>query len=345
MDRDTPHKSSMDKKDNATDDDAELAYDSIVTEDTVLYRAQVAVEGRSAETLPLGAEAMAWREPNIGAMVSTNSATKALRDPSDIRAKKLFNFSTKIPKESKLIFIRGVLAIADKFVVVDYFRSTLKLYTENGEFLSSKTTASKDGITKVDCNRFATCGTEYHVFLWQICGNNMIPVGQTRSTGGYTHGIHFNGTYYCLLHCFDNAVTILDACYRHIRRFVVREANGKKVEFGYDIHSDRDTHHVYIPCILNNRGILCVSEEGEVLRFIALDNDPQGITQIHGSLCVVDQTCHCVHLISKDGKTQCKLLDKRVLKKGPRFIAVNDSTEKLIIAYFEKAAITVFSLK
>ena len=317
MDMDTQHKSSKDKEfeDKAEDDDADeldshCTQNSVVVEDTGLYRAQVAVEGRSAETSTLGAEATTWREQNIGAMVSTNPTTKALREPSDIRAKKLFHFSIKRPKESKHFFIRGVLAIADKFVVVDSFRNTLKLYSENGGFLSSKTTASKYGITQVDCNWFATCGTEYHVFLWQICGNNMIPVGQTRSTGGYTHGIHFDGTYYFLLHQIDNAVSMLDDRCKHVSRFVVWEAFGKKVKFGYDIHSDRDTHHVYIPCVGDNRGILCASKEGEVLRFTILGNDPEGITEIHGLLCVVDQTCHCVHLISKDGKTQCKLLDK-----------------------------------
>ena len=195
----------------------------------------------------------------------------------------------------KDVYITGVLAIADKFVIVDNDNRKLKFYTGSGDYLSFTTlTESTWGITQVNNDLFATCGFGNQVFLWKMKGNNIIQAEITYKVDHRAHGIHFNGTYYCVLYRNENAVTILDDRGRQVRKFEIKEPFGKKVTFGWDIHNDRDMHHVYMPCVDDIKGILCVSIQGEMLRFNGLDGRPEGIAIIRGLLCVVHCDNDCV---------------------------------------------------
>ena len=269
-----------------------------------------------------------------------------LCSPSDISVTKVLEFSTKRPDDVEDVNIHGVLTLDDKFVIVDDENRQLKLYTESGEYLCSETIPKTTwGITKVDSDRFATCGYGEQIFMWKIFENKISQEAKTYNVDLDAYGIHFNGTYYCVLHHLNNAVTILDEQVNQVRKFSIKEVLGKKVDFGWDIHSDRHTHHVYIPCKGNTRGVLCVSIDGEVLRFNALAGSPRGITELHGFLCVTHFQTNCVHLVSKNWKSQSKLLDANVMKGSPDFIAVNASEDKLMISYAGKDVITVFTLK
>ena len=60
-----------------------------------------------------------------------------------------------------------------------------------------------------------------------------------------SHGIHYNGIYYCVLHRLENAITILDKQGRQIRKIAMKEAFGKKIEFGgWDIHMNITNHPI-----------------------------------------------------------------------------------------------------
>ena len=215
-------------------------------------------------------------------------------------------------------------------------------------------TQSTLGITEVDCDRFATCGLGNKVFLWKIKESTIIQEDTSYEVEHDAHGIHYDGTYYCVLHQADNAVTILDDGGRHVRKFVIKKAFGREVEFCSDIHSDGDTHNVYIPCwdyYGVSVGILYVSVEGEVLRFNTLERDgcPSRITGVHGMLCVLNSEKTCVIVISNERRIRCKLLDDSVFQGDPGCVAVNKSMKYLIISYENwndcKDVVTVFSLK
>ena len=351
IDLDQPELLPGKRQEDSRDDDAEFSSDFIeniaVTETTVLYRAQVAVEGRRPTdgTTTQRAQATMYKKQNTSTTPPPDDATKAQYNPSDVRATKFLEFSTKITEDTDKVYVTGVLSMADKFVIVDNLNQKLKLYMESGEYISSTAfTEYTWGITRVDHDRFATCGFCDQIFLWKIDGNDIIPLDKTYKIDHNAYGIHSSGTYYCVLHRDDNAVTILDDEGRYVLTFFVKEVFGKKVEFGWNNHSDKDTQ-IYIPRVGENKGILRVSVEGEVLQFNALDGSPRGITEIHGLLCVVDFDNGCIKVKSKDWELHSKLLDDSAVKRHPTYIAFNDSTKKLIISYYNEDAITVFSLK
>ena len=276
----------------------------------------------------------------------SDATKKGLCRPSDVRASKVLEFSAKRPNDVEEVNIHGVLAFNDKLVIVDDENRKLKLYTETGEYIYSEHLAKTTwGITKVESDRFATCGYGEQIFLWKVLENKISQEAKTYKVDLDAYGIHFNGTHYCVLRHLNNAVTILDEQGNHVRKFTIKEVLGKKVDFGWDIHSDRHTHHVYIPCKGNTRGVLCVSIDGVVLRFNPLAGSPRGITEIRGSLCVTHFLTNCVHLVSKDWKSYSKLLDRNVMKGSPDYAAVNASEDKFIISYAGKDVVTVFTLK
>ena len=317
-----------------------------ITKNTGLCRAQSTVEGKSFETTTTTLRLDASVELNKGDVASSDATNTLPCNYSDIRATKLFEFSTKRPEDVKEVYITGILSLLNKFIIIDRDNRKLKLYSENGEYLSS-TNLIEDtyGITQVEGVQFATCGLGLQIFLWNMEGNTIIPDEKRFKLDHDAYGIHFNGTFYCVLHRLDNAVTILDVRGATVRKFLIKEVFGKEVQFGLDIHSDSNNHHVYIPCVGGNNGIICVSVEGEVLRFTELDDNPWGISEIHGFLCVVDIDNACVHFMSPDWKSRSKLLVDNVLQEGPMYIAVNDVAGKFVISYYKKDVITVFTQK
>ena len=159
--------------------------------------------------------------------------------------------------------------------------------------------------------------------------------------------ITYNGTYYCVLHHCDNAITVLDTQGRQVRKIVRKDAFGKEIEFGADIHMDRATHNMYVVCFGNVKAVLCLSLEDEALWFKSLKGGfLGGITEIDGILCVSDRyTGQGIHMISKSGKYKGeKLLDKDVLKnRNPEYLCYV-SNEKNLYFNLEDSDIVCFML-
>ena len=151
-----------------------------------------------------------------------------------------------------------------------------------------------------------------------------------------------------MLHQRDNAITVLDAQGRQVRKIVRKEAFGKEIEFGADIHMDRATHNIYVVCFGNVKAVLCLSLEDEVLCFKSLKGGLGGITEIDGVLCVSDRyTGQGIHMISKSGKYKGeKLLDKDVLKKrNPEYLCYVASENNLYFNLEDSDIVCFMSLQ
>ena len=300
----------------------------VVTEKTVLYRAQVAVENDKKKT-------------------ATQDVERKPRNVSDIRATKLCDFRAKVKDDLTEPYINAVLILGDTFIIVDNHNRKLKCFTESGQYLSSADlTDSTWGITKIACDQFATCDYK-KIILWNFSGHTIQADDKKYLyTVEYdAQALHFNSTFYCVLHRKENAVTILDDRGRQIRKFVIKEAFGKKVEFGFDIHSDRHTHHMYIPCVRDNKGILCVSIDGKVNDFHATHWTPWGISYMYGFFCVVNYSGNCVMIPTKEWKSMSKLLDTSDAKSCAYYISVNEAIDKVIVSYYGSDLISVFSIQ
>ena len=74
-----------------------------------------------------------------------------------------------------------------------------------------------------------------------------------------------------------------------------------------DIHMDNATNNIYVPCWVNNTGVLFLSVHDEELWFTLLNGAPGGITEKEDVLCVSDySTGHGVQMVSKTGGIQGK---------------------------------------
>ena len=125
--------------------------------------------------------------------------------------------------------ITGMTTLSGK-VIVSEFKSEcrLTLFDENGKILSSIVSHHYvSAITNVGDERFATCGTDKKVRLFVLCDDSIVREGTS----------------------FD----------------VDHIAFGRVIEFGFDIHMDNVTHAIYVPCWMNDGGVLCVSVECEPL--------------------------------------------------------------------------------
>ena len=107
--------------------------------------------------------------------------------------------------------------------------------------------------------------------LWTLRGKAIVSEDISYDVDHDSHGIHYNGTYYCVLHHLDNAVTVRDTQGRQFRKIKRKEAFGEEIEFGVDIHMDKTTINIYVPWWRNNDGVLCLSVHDEALWFTPLE--------------------------------------------------------------------------
>ena len=114
--------------------------------------------------------------------------------------------------------------------------------------------------------------------------------------------------YYCVLHRKNNVITVLDAHGKQVREIFRTDAFGKMIEFGVDIHMDSASHNIYVPCNGKNRGVLCLSVEGEPLWVTPLEGYLGGITELDGTLCVSD--CCKGHAWCTHGKQEWEIQGK-----------------------------------
>ncbi|KAK3108501.1 hypothetical protein FSP39_009334 [Pinctada imbricata] len=262
-----------------------------IRDDTVLYHgAQVAMESTSVTSKP--------EKPTV--------YKKA--DQTRLRATKCLEFSVKRLGNKENVDVKGVLCVSDKVVVVDRNNNELKLFNKNGAYLSF--IELKDytfGITYVHDSTFATCGLGNTVFLWKVRGMTIVNVDVSYLVNPPAHGIHYNGTYYCVVHNWNNLITILNRHGRQVRKIILKEACGNKFKFGHDIHMDSETNNIYVPCH-NEHGVLCTTIDGKALWFTPLSS-PGGITEIQGTLCVVGHGSRYLYMITKVGENVGKLND------------------------------------
>ena len=288
-----------------------------VNENIVLYRAQVAVDREVKKDADAKHGATQNRDDNCtkkaslkendsrtGAIAKSRDNTEKGCETSDSRLlgkeNKIEQFSIKAPGDKNIATVQGILVLYQNLVVVDESNIKLKLFDVNGVYLSSVDSLHRvQGITSVTDNCFATCGMNRNVVLWTLRGAIVI---EYMYDVDFSHGIHYNGTYFCVLYTWYNAITVLDTQGRQVRKIVRTEAFGKEVKFGLDIHTDKTTHNIYVVCMGDNNGVLCLSVHGDALWFTPLDGLLGGITEIDGLLCVSDyHEGHCVHMVSKSG--------------------------------------------
>ncbi|KAK3108880.1 hypothetical protein FSP39_017842 [Pinctada imbricata] len=292
-----------------------ISWKLTLTEDTVLYHgAQVAVKSTSVKSK------------------QEKRTTSKQADPRRLKASKCLEFSVKRPEDKEKVDVKGVLCVSDKVVVVDIDNNMLKLFDNNGTYLSS--TELKDstwGITYVRDSMFATCGGGNTVYLWTVRGQTIVSEDVSYHVDHNAQGIHYNGTYYCVLHNRDyNAITILDRQGRQVREIITKKACGKRFMFGWDIHMDSDTNNIYVPCHYAD-GVLCMTIDGKALWFTPL-SDAWGITEIQGTLCVVNFSKRCLQLITKDGENVRQLLCKEDMGGKPKYVCYGQD-DRLYVIY------------
>ena len=305
---------------------AELTADFIehleVTENTIFYRPQIVFTGE-----PSAADDDTESDGQV-------NRRRTGFDPSELRSSRFLGFSVRRPDDLKDIHVKGVLMMAGKYIIIDYENHKLKLFDGEGKFLSfAKTKENTWGITKISEDRFATCGVGHKIVTWVLYEKVIYDNYTTYPVDHYAESIHFNGTYYSVLHRDCNAVTVLDNRGARVNKIVIKKAFDKRIDFGLDIHSDNKTHHIYVPCDTPT-GVLCVSIEGDALRFTDLPVFPRGITEAHGQLCIVLYKEATVILLSKDGEKKYDLIEKKNFKGKPMFI--NFFGDKIAVIYNHK---------
>ena len=336
-------------------DEAELSSDFVeqltVTENTVLYRAQVAVD---RDVDPKAGEeygTVKKRDGNKDTKKRSSSTQNKTANPGDGTANEvettsshrlakdsqIKQFSIKRPDDKKNADVRGLVVFNQNIIVADSINKKLKLFDLSGVYLSSVDSEHEVwGISAVKGNCFATSGVDEQVRLWTLRGKAIVSEDISYTVDHTSHGIHYNGTYYCVLHQRDNAITVLNTQGTQVRKIVRTEAFGKEREFGWGILMDKTTHNIYVPCWASNKGVVCFSVHDDVLWFTPLEGALGGITEIDGVLCLSDYgTGHCVHMVSKSGEYKGKLLDKDVLEeREPFYMCYVEDAKKIYFSLY-----------
>ena len=110
-------------------------------------------------------------------------------------------FSIKRPDDEECAEVGGILVLSQNIIIADCENKKLKLFDLSGKYMSSVHSIHFVwGITAVTGNRFATCGMNTVVRLWTLHGKTIVTEDISYDVDHYSHGIHYNGTYFCVLH-------------------------------------------------------------------------------------------------------------------------------------------------
>ena len=237
--------------------------------------------------------------------------------------------------DKKSSHVRGILILSGKIIVACCANRKLKVFDQNFTYMSSIDSVHVVfGVTEFEGNQFATCGFDEQIRFWILLDNDIYCKGTTYNVeDNGCYGISYNGSFFCVLQ--RNAITVLDKQGIQVRKIVMKEAFGKSIEFGFDLHMDSTTHSIYVPCVKPNCGVLCVSLEGEPLWFSPLTGSPFGITDIHGILCVASYSDTALQLISKERGYEGNLKNWSDCMSHPRFICYDDIQQKLYYSFFD----------
>ena len=279
----------------------------------------------------------------------TNNKAKAdimkgdTSNASGVYVNKRKSFSMERPEDKEIIKFGYVLVLSGKVIFTDPQNKRFKLFSKDGEFISSSDSVVHTmGMTRISANRFATCW-RCKILIWEVQGDTIRRVENVYKVDNVAYNIHYNGTYFNVLHRRENAISVLDCKGRQIRKITVHKAFGRKMTFGWDIHSDSRTHNIYMPC-WSPAGVLCVSLNVQVLWFTELPANPWGISEIGNFLCVISGDKSNMLMVSKSGKMKANSSRAKYLVDAgiPQFI---DALGNLVtISYCNCSFISVWSI-
>ena len=308
---------------------------------TVLYRAAQVAMGGGPEVLEAGDSAQKSGHSEKENSYSVSAAQIAVQG-------QVGQCSIKTSLYSKDMNVRGILILCDKVIVADCDNSKLNLFDLYGTHLSAEYSIHRiSGIAKFTDSQLVTYGDDNQIRFWTLRGKVIKSNDGTFNVGtGFSNAISYNGTYFCATQLLPNVIKAIDMQGRLVKKIVMEEVFGKKIAFGSDIHMDSATNDIYIPCVMDNRGVLCVSLRGEPLWFSSLKGVPRGITDIRGVLCVaVDGTEQCLHLVSMAGKYEKKLLGKDELAGYPMYMYYDSVETKLYFSLYDSYIVCSVYLK
>ena len=84
--------------------------------------------------------------------------------------------------------------------------------------------------------------------LWRLSGDEIVSEDMLCEVEHDSCAISSNGEYYSVLHRDNNAITILDAFGRQVLKATFKEACGKEIKMGWDLHVDKTTNDIYVVC-------------------------------------------------------------------------------------------------
>ena len=259
-----------------------------------------------------------------------------IRKASDLHASIYFEFSVKqIDDTSKSNAVGKVLIMPRNIVVADEKNKRLKLFNKRGTFLSSIYTDEPygiDGIARISEEGFVTCGGKW-LMTWYI-RSDTIDQGIERELGYICHDLSYNEKYYYILHRNNNLISLLGKGLRHFsprKEIKLKQVYGHKLTLGWNIHSDVETHRMYVACLIPS-GIMCMSIDGKRLWFtdITYPFKPREITEVCGYLCFFVHDNTIITMLSKDGAKQFNLIQaksRRTLKPVAQTVYQDTDTE------------------
>ena len=205
-----------------------------MTQNTVLYRAQVAVEGSTTGHVDSNEGASSHATGNDTIQSTTDRRPTAARAPGTrngalhdnhvvkqstpsesaegiVIDSDIGKFSITRREDKKRADIRAILVLSGKLIVSDSGNNKLKLFDTKGNYVSSIDSRHQvRGITIVNNDRFATCGLDMNISLWMLRGEIIVAEEVMFKVDHVSHSIHYNGTCFCVLHQSSKAITVLD---------------------------------------------------------------------------------------------------------------------------------------
>ena len=239
---------------------------------------------------------------------------------------------------SKFLIIE-MITLNDKILVLHFDDGTLKIYNQSGipmKYTDGMPSCKALGMTKVNENEFALC-YDFSIKLCKLSAEINLKILQDVPLKHKTSATHFNETYFCILHCNSEMVTILDKDFKEVRTIKVdKDIMGIPIETSSKLHCDRETHDIYISLSsVKYDGILCMSVVGDAKWFTLCNGMVNAITSFRGLVCVANDDNACVVLMTRDGKVARTLLDNHNSPLGlgsyPYHVYFDDCTQTLFV--------------
>ncbi|KAK3108556.1 hypothetical protein FSP39_010572 [Pinctada imbricata] len=243
------------------------------------------------------------------------------------------DFSVYRPEDTKEVCVTGIILLFGRIVVVDNGNKVFKLFDIIGTYVSSAPLKEVTrGITLMGHVEFATCGGGNRIILWSVDGDKLYGGGKYYYVDHEAHAIHFNDSYFFVLHRDDQMISVLDDDGTHIRKIVVKEALGKQISLSAGIYASKQNHEIYVLCTKESRGVLAISFEGEAQWHLPLTGYLGDIKEANKRLLVSNVTEHCIHMITKEGEFIENLMEEKELGEYPNELHFAQRA-KLFVSY------------